>query len=130
MNATGTIVCMALCAFAVTTQAQECSGGSDGGADAAGSQCNRVFTPPEDAGDLRRKAMDAYERGDYDATVQHLRRAAERGDVRAAELIVLMHRYNKALYGGRVSVGDAEAKHWAGIVARASAATLAGRQAR
>lgn len=113
-------------AFSVSSQAQECSGGADGGMDATGNQCNR----PEVADDrlvLRIQGLEAYTRGHYDAAVELFRRAAERGDLHSATIIVLMHRYNAQLYGGQVSVGAPEARHWGGVVARATQVTDAKR---
>ena len=120
-------------AIVTSLHAQQCSGGPDGGADAAGPQCNApggafelssgVDVAPAVA--LRNQGLDDYERGHYDAAVRLFRRAAELGDIRSAEMIVLMHRHNAQLYGGRVAVSAVEAKKWTDVVARATQATVA-----
>jgi hypothetical protein len=130
-------------AAASPAHAQECSGGPDGGMDATGSHCNSPAIASiddaspsrapadEDAVAIHNRGLAFYERGHYSAAVDLFRRAGERGDVRSAEMIVLMHRHNAKLYGGRVAITDIEAKRWAAVVARhaaASAATSAQKQ--
>ena len=120
-------------AFAASPYAQECSGGPDGGTDATGHQCNSLANPlvrppnvdlsPAIA--LRNQGLEDYQRGDYNAAVALFRRAAEQGDLRSAEMIVLMHRYNKLLYAGRVTIDAIEAKKWAGVLARTAQSTVA-----
>ena len=133
------ILAAMLAALAAPLHAQQCSGGPDGGADATGNQCNftagsldlssGVNHAPAVA--LRNQGLDDYERGHYDAALKFFRRAAQQGDLRSAEMIVLMHRHNAALYGGRVLVDTVEAKKWADVVARGAQATMAaGAQAR
>ena len=126
----GVLTVLAASAFA---HAQECSGGHDGGTDATGVQCNSPFPGlvPRSGADtspaivLRNRGLAQYEQGDYNGALTLFRRAAEQGDTRSAEMIVLMHRYNRLLYGGRVAIDAVEAKRWAGVVARSPQSALA-----
>jgi TPR repeat protein len=123
------LMLVAALSLAPALHAQSCSGGPDGGADATGNQCNATGIS-SDARDpalgLRDQGLVDYERGNYDAAVKWFRRAADQGDVRSAVMIVLMHRHNLQLYGGRVPVSDDEARKWADVIARAAQAQLAG----
>ena len=131
---------LTLLAFSGTPQAQECSGGVEGGTDATGNLCSSSGVPlvRSDSVDLapaivlRKQGLEHYERGDYNAAVALFRRAAEQGDLRSAEMIVAMHRYNKLLYAGRVAIDAAEAKKWASVLAGTaqSAVTARGQAAR
>ena len=122
-----------LFALAASLHAQQCSGGPDGGSDATGHQCNSpgagfdrsTGNDHAPAVTLRNQGLEDYERGHYDAAVRLFRRAAQQGDIRSAEMIVLMHRHNAQLYGGRVAVSEFEMKTWADVVARAAEAALA-----
>jgi hypothetical protein len=124
---------LTLLALSGTPQAQECSGGVEGGTDATGNLCSASSVPPvrsegvdlSPAIVLRKQGLREYERGDYNAAVALFRRAAEQGDLRSAEMMVAMHRYNKLLYAGRVTIGAAEAKKWAGVLAGAAQPTVA-----
>ena len=125
------VVLVPLFVAAASLHAQQCSGGPDGGADATGHQCNLpgAFDQATAVGDalavtLRNQGLEDYARGHYDAAVTLFRRAAQLGDIRSAEMIVLMHRFNAQLYGGGVAVSAAEAKTWADVVARAAQAAL------
>ena len=125
------LVGLAALGVAPALHAQTCSGGPDGGADATGHQCNASDSAPSDdalrdiALAFRDQGLIDYERGNYDAAITWFRRAADHGDVRSAVMIVLMHRHNVQLYGGRVPVSNEEAKKWAGVVAKASQARIA-----
>ena len=126
-------IVMAAMGIAPALQAQTCSGGPDGGMDATGHQCNPpdiALSSPVDATRLswlalRDQGLADYERGNYDAAVKGFRRAAEQGDVSSAVMIVLMHRHNVQLYGGRVPVSDDEARHWAAHIAKSAEAKVA-----
>lgn len=117
-----------LLASSPSLRAQECSGGTDGGMDATGSQCNNppmalvdgASTHPAaseaDPIALRNRGLELYERGQYSDAVDLFRRAGERGDRRSAEMIVLMHRFSAELFGGRTAISAAEANRWAVMV--------------
>jgi hypothetical protein len=139
MNVAHLFVLVLTLAVTAPLRAQECAGGPDGGADATGHQCNNppiariddapasTATNDDDPVAIRTRALEQYERGHYNAAVDLFRRAGERGDIRSAEMIVLMHRHKARLYGGRVAISDAEAKRWAAIVARKESANVASR---
>ena len=119
--------------IAPAAHAQTCSGGADGGMDATGHQCNARGSPSAASGDtfsepwlaLRQQGLTDYERGNFDAAVNWFRRAAGQGDVRSAVMIVLMHRHNAQLYGGRVPVTDDEARQWVAVIGKAASANVA-----
>ena len=119
--------------IAPATHAQTCSGGADGGMDATGHQCSAGESTSAAWGDassepwlaLRERGLTDYERGNFDAAVKGFRRAAEQGDMRSAVMIVLMHRYNGQLYGGRVLVTDDEARRWVAVIGKAASSSVA-----
>ena len=124
---------IAALAIAPGAHAQTCSGGADGGMDATGHQCNAGESTSAAASDasiepwlaLRQQGLTDYERGNFDAAVKGFRRAAEQGDMRSAVMIVLMHRHNGPLYGGRVLVTDDEARRWVAVIGKAASANVA-----
>lgn len=126
-------IVLAAIGIAPALQAQTCSGGPDGGMDATGHQCNASDVAPIVSVDatnpswlaLREQGLTDYERGNFDAAVKWFRRAAVEGDVPSAVMIVLMHRHNAQLYGGRVPVTDDEAKQWAAHIAKSAQAKVA-----
>lgn len=62
--------------------------------------------------------MEQYEKGDYAAALEHLRRAAELGDARAAETVSLMYRFGESLYGDRVRADEREAARFTALAVR------------
>ena len=137
MNAARLFALVLMLAVTASLRAQECSGGPDGGADATGNQCNnppiamiddasaRTSAGSDDPVAVRKLGLEQYERGNYVAAVDLFRRAGERGDIRSAEMIVLMHRYNARLYGGRISISAAEAERWAAVIAKQEPSNVA-----
>lgn len=76
---------------------------------------------------LRNQCLAEYERSDYQAAVALFRRTAEQRDLRSAEIIVLMHCYNKLLYAGRVAIDATKAMKWAGVLAGTEQSSAAAR---
>ena len=123
-----------LCAMALIAGthagAQVCSGGSGGGMDATGNDCN---TPPAASAaaepsrnaalDYRTQAIAAYESGHYPVAARFFRIAAEQGDAHSAETLALMYRYGSRIYGPSFAADPKLAAHWA---ARASEARARG----
>lgn len=120
MHARRTLSFVIAAAFAATVQAQVCSGGSEGGMDATGNQCNEIGQVIAQAADdpdaMREQGLQEYAIGHYAAAVAHFRSAATSGDLRSAEILVLMYHFGPTLYGDGVAADAAESTHWAEIV--------------
>jgi TPR repeat protein len=120
--------------FAGGVYAQTCSGGSEGGMDATGCDCN---TPTSI--DARRapggkepsvviaaatgeytfqRGLREYEKGHYDAAMTLLKTAAQQGDARAAEVLALMYRFGRQLFSGDVRPDPSQAARFADLAAR------------
>ena len=112
------------------TCAQTCSGGVGGGMDATGCDCN--LSTRTDAVVARahvqstattgqhdfERGIDEYEKGHYANAVFLLRRSAESGDIRAAEVLALMYRFGKQLFRDSVRSDRTQAAHFAELAAR------------
>jgi hypothetical protein len=117
MNAMLAFATTALLVCSAPLYGQTCSGGTAGGMNATGCECN---TPPEDdsAESAFRRGIGEYESARYADAMVQLQRAAELGDVRAAEILALMYRYGERLYGDQVRADAAKAAHFAALAAR------------
>lgn len=134
MNLRPILLFAAATVLAATAHAHDCTGGTDGGMDATGNQCNdpvagapRAASPREQ---WRESGLAAYERGMDAEAVPYFRRAAEAGDARSAEMLALMYRPGSRLYPG-ISANAAESAKWAAVAAEArrreAAASIAAR---
>lgn len=109
---------------------QACSGGVGGGMDATGCDCNLATGTDTGAATPRaesaatpgqysfERGIDEYEKGDYANAVLLLKRSAESGDVRAAEVLALMYRFGKQLFGNAVRNDPIEGAHFAELATR------------
>ncbi len=70
-------------------------------------------------------AMEAYQRSHYAESVELLRPAAESGNVRAQEMLGLMHLYGANLYGDEVPRDLDQARYWLRRAAAAGSAVAA-----
>ena len=94
-----------------------CSGGTAGGMDATGCECNSP--PEEDASESSwTRAMAEYDVSRYADAVVLLQRAAYLGHIRAAETLAMMYRHGERLYGYQGRADPAKAAHFAALAAR------------
>jgi TPR repeat protein len=64
------------------------------------------------------RGIKEYEEGHYDAAITLLKTAAQQGDARAAEVLALMYRFGRQLFGGTVHADSSQAAHFADLAAR------------
>lgn len=74
------------------------------------------------ANDDLERAVEAYERTHYAESVRLLRPAAQDGNLRAQEMLGLMHLYGAALYGAEVPRDLDQARYWLKRAAAAGSA--------
>ena len=109
---------------------QTCSGGVGGGMDATGCDCNLATETEEGRVAIRvesiaaigqysfERGIEEYEKRHYADAVLLLKRSAESGDVRAAEVLALMYQFGKQLFGDSVRSDRTEAAHFAELATR------------
>ena len=120
------ILCCVLSLTAgVGANAQVCSGGTNGGMDATGNDCNDAasVSVASPANENRREAMAAYRMGDFKRAAALFRTAADEGDLRSAETLAMMQRYGSAVFGAGFVADAKMARHWEAHVAAAKART-------
>jgi TPR repeat protein len=118
-----TLLCVLPLAGSLAVNAQVCSGGTGGGMDATGNDCNdpSSIAEPKAVATNRQDAMAAYRIGDFKRAAALFEIAAEKGDLRSAEILALMNRYGPAVFGAGF-VSDAKmARYWAGRAAEVKA---------
>lgn len=98
--------------------------------DATGCDCNLAIgtgaaaalvqaESPATTGRYRfERALDEYEKGHYANAVRLFEEAAESGDARAAEVLAIMYRFGRQLFGDSIRSDRAEAAHFAELAIR------------
>jgi TPR repeat protein len=74
--------------------------------------CPLAATAQRDTRDPWQEAMSEYEIGHYGEAISWLAIAGENGDVRAQQMLGLMHAYGEALYGPAVPRDPGLARAW------------------
>jgi TPR repeat protein len=74
--------------------------------------CPLAATAQRDTRDPWQEAMSEYEIGHYQEAISWLAIAGENGDVRAQQMLGLMHVYGEALYGPAVPRDPGLARAW------------------